>query len=193
MNVIDIVVIALIALAALVGALGGFHKGGLNNVFTFVKIGGLILLTPVVVKSLSGIEAISNLLSQISKPIDDMVTSMDLHIEFLNGIGGKVANAALYVVAFLALLIVLSIIIAIVKKLIRVPFSPKREPGGGLLVFDKLFGAIFNIVLYGGILFAILAILPNLPVPAVADMCATSKLCEINPLAPLFANMFPAK
>lgn len=173
MTTIDIVIIGLLAFIGLINFFAGFHRGCLNNIFTIAKIALLVVLTGPVAEMLKGIESISGM-------VDGVVGGLPEQVQF---IGSYIYMA----IAFFALLIVLSIVLGILKALLRIPFGRTREPSGFLKFLDKVGGLVFSVAFYGAIIFALLAIVSG--VPALASVVEGSKLVEINPLAPLFEGL----
>ena len=180
MTTIDIIVIALLALVAVVNFFGGFHKGPLNNIFTIVRLAGVVLLAPIIVKELKSIDAIASMIMPLGESIDGI----------MSGMGDKVVTVIFYIIAALALFIVLGIFLGIIKWLLRYQFSPKREPATYVVVIDKILGVVFGVAIYGAIILALLALLGNLGIPAIDTFLKGSKICAINPLNAIFAGMF---
>ena len=180
MVTIDYIVIGLLALVAVVNFFGGFHKGPLNNIFTIVRLAGVILLAPMIVTELKSFEAITSMITPIGAAIDGMIS----------GMGDKVVTIIFYAIAALALFIVLGILLGIIKWLLRYQFDPKREPATYVVIIDKILGVVFGVAIYGAIILAVLALVSNLGVPAIDGFLKGSKICEINPLNTLFAGMF---
>ncbi len=180
MVTIDIIVIALLAIVAVVNFFGGFHKGPLNNIFTIVRLAGVVLLAPIIVKELKGIDAIASMITPLGASIDGII----------KGMGDTIVTVIFYAIAALALFIVLGILLGILKWLLRYQFDPKREPATYVVIIDKVLGVVFSVAIYGAIILAILALLGNLGVPAIDGFLEGSKICEINPLNAIFAGMF---
>ena len=180
MVTIDIIVIALLAIVAVVNFFGGFHKGPLNNIFTIVRLAGVVLLAPIIVKELKSIDAIASMITPIGASIDGII----------KGMGDTIVTVIFYVIAALALFIVLGILLGILKWLLRYQFDPKREPATYVVIIDKVLGVVFSVAIYGAIILAILALLGNLGIPAIDGLLEGSKICEINPLNAIFAGMF---
>ena len=180
MVTIDIIVIALLALVAVVNFFGGFHKGPLNNIFTVVRLAGVVLLAPMIVTELKGIDAISSMITPLGASIDGIIS----------GMGDTIVTVIFYVIAALILFIVLGILLGILKWLLRYQFSPKREPATYVVIIDKILGVVFGVAIYGAIILAVLALVSNLGVASIDTFLKGSKICEINPLNSLFAGMF---
>ena len=178
MNTLDIIVIGILAFVGIINFIAGFHRGCLNNIFTIAKIALLIFLTPIVGEWLKGIEALATMVNPIGETVEGI----------LEGMGATVVSIIFMTIAFFAVLIVVSIVFAILKALLRVPFGRDRVPSGFLNFIDKVGGLLFSVAFYGAILFALLAVMKN--VEALASFTEGSKLCEINPLNELFAGLF---
>ena len=173
MNTIDIVVICLLGFIGLINFIAGFHRGCLNNIFTIAKIALLVVLMGPVAELLKGIDAISS-------AVDGVIAGLPEMVQFL---GSYVYMA----ISFFVLLIVLSIVLGIIKALLRTPFGRYRAPSPVMVFLDRIAGLAFSVVFYGAIIFALLAIASG--VPALASFLEGSKLVEINPLAPLFEGL----
>lgn len=180
MVTIDFIVIGILALVAVVNFFGGFHKGPLNNIFTIVRLAGVVLLAPIMVTELKSFESISSMITPLGASIDGIIS----------GMGDTVVTVIFYVIAALITFIVLGILLGILKWLLRYQFNPKREPATYVVVIDKILGVVFGVAIYGAIILALLALLGNLGIASIDAFLEGSMICEINPLNSLFAGMF---
>jgi hypothetical protein len=147
-NIIDIAFFGLLGLIAVINFFAGFHRGALDNIFTIIKIAGLVFLTGVIGNAVKGIDAIASMLAMIADPINGL----------LKGVGDTVANVVLMIVVGLVVLIVLSIVLAIIKHFIRKPFLKENDPGPVRVWIDRILGVIVSVAIYGVILLAVVAV-----------------------------------
>lgn len=172
MNILDYIVIGLLALIAIINFFAGFHKGALDNIFTIIKLVGLVFLTSLIGGAVKKMDAVASTLAMIADPINSI----------LSGVGDAVANVILMAVVGLVVLIVLSIVLAIIKHLIRKPFLKENEPGPVRVWIDRILGVLFSVAIYGAILLFVVAIVGAF-VPTLAE---GSFIVSINPLSKLF-------
>ena len=146
-HIIDIAFFGILGLIAIINFFAGFHRGALNNIFTIIKIVGLVFLTSVVGNAIKGMDMIASTLAMIADPINGI----------LAGVGDAVANVVLMFVVGIVVLIVLSIVLAIIKHFIRKPFLKENEPGPVRVWIDRILGVIVSVAIYGVILLAVVA------------------------------------
>ena len=147
MNIVDIVVISLVALAGLVNLIAGFHKGSLNNIFTIAKIALLIVLSPIVVGMLKKIDMVKGVLDSLATALEGIKSfSQDLPAMagFFETLPTLVGDIVCYVIAVIALFIVLSIVFALLK------FIAKKiaHAGSAMRAIDRVLGLIFGIAFW---------------------------------------------
>ena len=174
-QIIDIVFLAIVIISGLTGLAKGFCKSGLNSVFFILTIIALVFLSPIVARWLSGLAVFANLGESIVAPDMEIITQ----IFGEDGFGPFVVKAIIYVVTGILLIIVIAIVSAIIKKLLRSVLDKKTGLFG---LVNKLLGFVYNVVFCAVILFIIIGAVSTIQIEPLQNALATSQVVALNPL-----------
>ncbi len=173
MNIIDYILLGVLLVIGIINFIMGFHKAGLNNLVTLIKIALIVILSPILV----GVITESFGLDGIAESIN---SSIPLNVD----LGNMIVSVVAYLIVIIVLAIVLGIIFMLLKKLFRkinFSFTPLKW-------IDRFVGFFFSVLLYGIILFALTGFIAQIPVESMQTLFAESAVMKINPFMNMFAE-----